>query len=224
MKPMFHALSGLLLLLPAAAAHAKPADESAGILEHLINNPSPGAMRVEGLREPPPVRSDSGVQGGKALIIAVPGLSKDVWSVPAKSPTTGTVEAGDELVFAVWARLVKSDGAKVADVPYAALQETSEPWTAVVKGGGFRWPGLEAVQLHRQDGKALRARRPYHIAASGHRKAQHRARAGLRSEHEPDGIGEIASGRCPPPKGHPASPAFIALGVFQSDVSRGNRK
>lgn len=136
MKPMFHALSGLLLLLPAAAAHAKPADESAGILEHLINNPSPGAMRVEGLREPPPVRSDSGVQGGKALIIAVPGLSKDVWSVPAKSPTTGTVEAGDELVFAVWARLVKSDGAKVADVPYAALQETSEPWTAVVKGGG----------------------------------------------------------------------------------------
>lgn len=165
MKPMFHALSGLLLLLPAAAAHAKPADESAGILEHLINNPSPGAMRVEGLREPPPVRSDSGVQGGKALIIAVPGLSKDVWSVPAKSPTTGTVEAGDELVFAVWARLVKSDGAKVADVPYAALQETSEPWTAVVKGGGSVGPDWK---LYSFTGKTAKHYAPGDLTISLH--------------------------------------------------------
>lgn len=116
--------------LPAAAQQS---DED--LLNRIISIPSPGAYRVDGLREKPKVRSDPKVQGGKALRVEVPGKGANAWAVSVSVPIKKPVKAGDKLVLALWARLEKGEnGATSTTLPSNAVQVSKAPYTAVFGG------------------------------------------------------------------------------------------
>ena len=84
-------LSGLLLA-PAAAQDL-----------NIINDP--GAPQVQGATGR--LRDDPAVQGGKALRIVVRSKGANPWDAAVQTAITQPVKAGDELLFAFWARLEK---------------------------------------------------------------------------------------------------------------------
>jgi hypothetical protein len=120
-------------LLPGAPGIAQTADED--IVSHIISLPVPSAYRVDGLRDKAPVRSDSKVQGGKALRVDVPRKGAHEWDVAVSVPINKPVKAGDPLVLAFWARLEHGEnGAASAVLPYNAIQLAHDPYTALFSG------------------------------------------------------------------------------------------
>lgn len=121
-------LSACLVAVPAAA-------QDDDIVNKIISVPVPSAYRVDGLREKPKVRSDSEVQGGKALRVEVPGKAANPWAIAVAVPIKKPVKAGDKLVLAFWARLEQGEnGATSTTLPYNAVQLASAPYTALFGG------------------------------------------------------------------------------------------
>lgn len=153
------------LLLAASATPAAAQDGAADdILSKLINVPAPSAYRVDGTRGV--VRSDAGVQGGKALRIKIAGKMDNAWAVAAANPVQKAVKAGDRIVIAFWARLAEGEGgATSATLPYTALQLASAPYTPV-----FSAPVTVASEwkLHEVKGKADRDYAPGDLNVSIH--------------------------------------------------------
>lgn len=113
-----------------AATPAKPSLE-----DMIINQPLPGALRIDGLPEKPKVRKDAAVQWGQALRVPVAGKAQNSWAVAAASSIVKPVKAGDELLLAFWARVEKGDnGGTTATLPYNAVQLASAPYTAIFSG------------------------------------------------------------------------------------------
>ena len=119
----------LATLLLAAAA---PDDD---IASKIISVPVPSAYRVDGQQGSPNIHSDPKVQGAKALRVSVPGKSAHDWDISVNVPITKPVKAGDALVLAFWGRLEKGEnGATTSVIPYNAVQQAKEPYTAVFSG------------------------------------------------------------------------------------------
>ena len=113
------ALAGLLLA-PAAAQDLT-----------IINDP--GAPQVQGATGR--LRDDPAVQGGKALRIVVRSKGANPWDAAVQTAITQPVKAGDELLFAFWARLEKGEGGATATtLPYNAVQQSAAPYTALFVG------------------------------------------------------------------------------------------
>lgn len=131
-----------------AQAGAPPTADD--ITSKIINRPPPTAFRVDGAKGV--IRKDAGVQGGKALRVAVPGKSDKAWTVSVVNPIDKPVRAGDRIVLAFWARLSKGEGgATSASLPYNAVQLAAAPYAPLFSGGvaiGPEW------KLHEVTGKA----------------------------------------------------------------------
>ena len=113
------ALAGLLLA-PAAAQDL-----------NIINDP--GAPQVPGATGR--LRDDPAVQGGKPLRIVVRSKGANPWDAAVQTAITQPVKAGDELLFAFWARLEKGEGGATATtLPYNAVQQSAAPYTALFVG------------------------------------------------------------------------------------------
>jgi hypothetical protein len=130
----------LLVLTPLTIAPAAAQQQSAedDILSRVISVPNPRVYRVDGTQNGArgQVRSDPGVQGGKALRVQVPGRSEQAWTTAVSVPINRAVHNGDNLVLAFWARLEEGDnGATSASLPYNAVQLSGAPYTAVFSGG-----------------------------------------------------------------------------------------
>jgi len=117
----------------AAGATSAWADDD--IAQKIINLPSPAQFRVDGTGAPSEVRSDSTVQGGKALRVHVPGKGVNEWDVSVAVPIVKPVKAGDKIVLAFWARLIEGEnGATTTVLPYNAVQMAGPPYTPLFGG------------------------------------------------------------------------------------------
>jgi hypothetical protein len=134
--------AGLLL----AAVPLAPAPAQDGL--NIINNPA--EPQVNGVR--PRLLDDPAVQGGKALRVPVRRRGKNPWDVAVQTTLIQPVKAGDQLLFAFWARLEQGEGgATTATLPSNAVQQATEPWDWLFGGPveiGPEW------KLHEIRGKA----------------------------------------------------------------------
>jgi hypothetical protein len=122
-----------LLLAPAAAQDL-----------NIINDP--GAPQVTGASGR--LRDDASVQGGKALRVVVRGKGANPWDVAVETPITKPVRAGDQLLFAFWARLEKGEGgATTATLPYNAVQVSAAPYTTLFTGPAEIGPEWKMVEV-----------------------------------------------------------------------------
>ena len=111
---------------------------------NIINEPA--APQVQGA--PGRLRDDPGVQGGKALRIAVRRKGANPWDVSVQSPIIQPVKAGDDLLFAFWARLEKGEaGAATATLPYNAVQLSAAPYTTLFSGAVEIGPDWELHEV-----------------------------------------------------------------------------
>ena len=99
--------------------------------------------------------NDPAVQGGKALRIQVRRRGANPWDVAVESALVEPVAAGDQILFAFWARLDKgTDGAATTTLPYNGVQLSAAPYTALFANPveiGPEW------KLHEVRGRADRA-------------------------------------------------------------------
>lgn len=107
-----------LLLAPVAAQDL-----------NIINDPS--APQVNGASGR--LRDDAAVQGGKALRVAVRGKGANPWDVAVETALTKPVKAGDQILFAFWARLEKGEGGATT-LPFNGVQLSSAPYTTLFAG------------------------------------------------------------------------------------------
>jgi hypothetical protein len=127
------ALAGLLLA-PASAEDAL----------NIINDP--GAPQVVGASGR--LRDDPGVQGGKALRVVVRGKGANPWDVAVETAITKPVKAGDQLLFAFWARLEKGEGgATTTTLPFNGAQLSAAPYTTVFAGPGEIGPEWKMIEV-----------------------------------------------------------------------------
>ena len=139
-RPIAYAL---FALAPLAAAAAQD-----DIASKIVNDP--GAPQVNGAKAK--LVDDAAVQGGKALRVTVARKGKNVWDSAVESALAKPVKAGDTLIIAFQARLVKGEGgATTGPIPYTAIQLKSEPYTGVVSGNLTVGPDWE---FHKIEGKA----------------------------------------------------------------------
>ena len=116
-------LGAFVLALSLAVVPIATAAAQDGLV--IINDPS--APQVNGTR--PRLLDDPAVQGGKALRVPVRRKGKNTWDVSVQTTLIQPVKAGDQLLFAFWARLEEGEGgATTATLPTNAVQQSTEPW------------------------------------------------------------------------------------------------
>jgi hypothetical protein len=144
-----------LLLAPATAQDL-----------NIINDP--GAPQVNGASGR--LRDDAEVQGGKALRVVVRGKGANPWDVAVETAITKPVKAGDQLLFAFWARLEKGEGgATAAMLPYNAIQVSAAPYTTLFTGSaeiGPEWKLLEVRGKADADHAAGTLKATIHLATA----------------------------------------------------------
>jgi hypothetical protein len=122
-----------LLLTPVAAQDL-----------NIINDP--GAPAVSGASGR--LRDDANVQGGKALRVIVRGKGANPWDATVETSITKPVKAGDQLLFAFWARLEKGEGgAATATLPYSGVQVSAAPYTTLFSGPAEIGPEWKMVEV-----------------------------------------------------------------------------
>ena len=122
-----------LLLTPVAAQDL-----------NIINDP--GAPAVNGASGR--LRDDVNVQGGKALRVIVRSKGANPWDATVETALTKPVKAGDQLLFAFWARLEKGEGgATTATLPYSGVQVTAAPYTTLFSGPAEIGPEWKMVEV-----------------------------------------------------------------------------
>ena len=133
---------------------------------NIINDP--GAPAVNGASGR--LRDDANVQGGKALRVVVRSKGANPWDVAVETPITKPVKAGDQILFAFWARLEKGEGgAATTTLPYNAVQQTAAPYTALFTGPaeiGPEWKLLEVRGKADADHAAGTLNATIHLAAA----------------------------------------------------------
>ena len=154
-----HAIAASLLLAAIPLAPASAQDDL-----NIINDP--GSPQVMGVT--PRLQDDPGVQGGKALRIAVRRKGANPWDVAVQTAIGEPVKAGDSLLFAFWARLEKGEnGATAATLPYNAVQLSAAPHTALFVGPveiGPEWKLHEVKGRAEQDHAAGSLNATIHLA------------------------------------------------------------
>ncbi len=117
-----------LVAVVAAPSIAQSADDFAA---KVINAPLPASLSVFGLPTPPPVVRVKGVDGGKALRVAIPAADKDPWKISLSSPSMQPVQKGDRLVLAFHARATGIAPGTRAKIANASIQLARAPYTGL---------------------------------------------------------------------------------------------
>jgi hypothetical protein len=135
MKGFALAAACLLAIAPVGAASAQ---DYAG---RAINDPSPTSLGLYGAQST--IVDDNGVPGGKAFRVTVAGKGANNWDAAVLTGIKQPVKAGDELVFAFWAKLVSAEnGATTLTLPWNNVSLSSAPWTGLFGGAvtiGTAW-------------------------------------------------------------------------------------
>ena len=135
MKGFALAAACLLAIAPVTSATAQDYSKSA------INDPSPTALGLYGAQST--IVDDNGVPGGKAFRVTVAGKGANNWDAAVLTGIKQPVKAGDELVFAFWAKLVSAEnGATTLTLPWNNVSLSSAPWTGLFGGAvtiGTTW-------------------------------------------------------------------------------------
>lgn len=127
-----------LAAVPAALASAPLAQEPV-----MLNNPNPASFQVYGLQPVPKTIADDGVEGGRALPIAVTG-NGNVWATGVNVPIIKPIKAGDKITIYFWAKL---QGAGTASIASAQLQLASAPYTRIFGEGVTITPQWKLYQV-----------------------------------------------------------------------------
>lgn len=118
-----------LLLLAATPAAA----QDATMAERLRNDPRVQAHMPYGQPIAPEVRSDKGVQFGKALRFRLGG-SANFAGIGMVSPLLKPVKKGERIVVAFWARAVSTEGGAPGKIGRVQLEATPVIRTIFEKG------------------------------------------------------------------------------------------
>jgi hypothetical protein len=146
---MYRIAACLLAIAPATAAVAQ-----SDLASRIINDP--GSPQVTGVKGR--LVDDTGVQGGKALRVAVLKKGKNNWDSVVESAITKPVKAGDRLVIMFESRLEKGEGnATTATIPYVAVQEAAAPYSGVISGQMTLSPQWKMNQIEGRSAKAYPA-------------------------------------------------------------------
>lgn len=133
---------------------------------NIINDP--GAPAVNGASGR--LRDDANVQGGKALRVVVRGKGANPWDVAVETPITKPVKAGDQLLFAFWARLDKGEGgATTTTLPFNGVQVSAAPYTTLFTGPaeiGAEWKMVEVRGKADADHAAGTLKASIHLATA----------------------------------------------------------
>ena len=113
----------VLCLSVLAVAPATAAQDAASIAERLANDPRVEALRPYGQPIPPQVRTDKGVQFGKALRVRLKG-SKEFWRIGVITPLTKPVKKGDTIVIAFWAKASGTENGAPGRIGRVQLEAT----------------------------------------------------------------------------------------------------
>jgi hypothetical protein len=141
-------LRAFVLALALAAIPVSPAAAQDDLV--IINDPS--APQVNGAR--PRLIDDPAVQGGKALRVPVRRKGKNTWDVSVQTTLIQPVKAGDELLFAFWARLEEGEsGATTATLPSNQIQQSTEPWDWVFGNPVEIGPEWKLLEIRGKAGK-----------------------------------------------------------------------
>ena len=149
------AIAASMVLVAVAPAPAIAQDLN------IINDPA--QPRVVGASAK--MRDDPAVQGGTAMRVTVKAKGANPWDVSVQTTVDKPVKAGDELLFAFWARLEKSADGESVTLPSGGVQMSSEPYTSLFSAPvtiGPEW------KLHEVTGKADRDRAAGTLQATIH--------------------------------------------------------
>ncbi|MBX3565495.1 MAG: hypothetical protein KF730_13075 [Sphingomonas sp.] len=127
-----------LAAVPVALASAPLAQEPV-----MLNNPNPASFQVYGLQPVPKTIADDGVEGGRALPIAVTG-NGNVWAIGVNVPIIKPIKAGDKITIYFWAKL---QGTGTASIASAQLQLASAPYTRIFGEGVTITPQWKLYQV-----------------------------------------------------------------------------
>jgi|UniRef100_UPI0035C96001 hypothetical protein len=112
-------LPALLAATPTGvAAQAAPS-----MADRLRNDPRVEALRPYGLNLPPVIRTDKGVQFGKAMRFALSG-HPDFWRIGVTTPLLKPVKQGDRIVIAFWARAEQTENGAPGKIGRVQLEAT----------------------------------------------------------------------------------------------------
>jgi hypothetical protein len=112
-----------LLAASCLALLAAPAAAQDAMADRLVNDPRVEALQPYGQPIPPVVRSDKGVQFGKALRVRLKG-DKDFGRIGVITPLVKPVNQGDRIVIAFWARAVETEDGAPGKIGRVQLEAT----------------------------------------------------------------------------------------------------
>ena len=116
-------LAALCLPVLAPAPLRAAVQDADSVSQRLLNDPRVDALQPYGQPIPPSVRSDKGVQFGKALRVRLGG-STDFWRIGVVSPLLKPVKKGDAIVIAFWARAVETANGAPGRIGRVQLEAT----------------------------------------------------------------------------------------------------
>jgi hypothetical protein len=102
--------------------------------------------------------------------VVVRGKGANPWDVAVETPITKPVKAGDQLLFAFWARLEKGEGgATTTTLPYNGVQVSAAPYTTLFTGPaeiGSEWKMVEVRGKADADHPAGTLKASIHLATA----------------------------------------------------------
>ncbi|MBO9499195.1 MAG: hypothetical protein J7483_07040 [Novosphingobium sp.] len=158
LRSLFAAFA-LLAVAPAATAQ-----DGQGASDRIINDPRVPSLTAYGLNLPPQIRSDKGVQFGKAMRIQLEG-HPDFWRIGVITPTLKPVRKGDRIVIAFWARAAETEGGAPGVIRRAQL-EANSPIRAIFEKAfeiGPEWKMYQFAGLADQDYPAGKLNAALHL-------------------------------------------------------------
>ncbi len=123
--------TGLWAIAAAVIATPLAAQSADDFAAKVINAPLPASLQVFGLPSPAAVVRVKGVDGGKALRVAIPGPDKDPWKISLSSATNQPVRKGDRLVLAFYAKASGMAPGTKARIANASIQLAKAPYTGL---------------------------------------------------------------------------------------------
>jgi hypothetical protein len=91
--------------------------------DRLVNDPPVEARNPHGLRLPPTVRADQGVQFGKALRVPLKGRA-DFWRIGVTAPVLKAIRKGDQINGAFWAHAEDTGNGAPGEIGRVRLEAT----------------------------------------------------------------------------------------------------
>lgn len=153
------------LAIATIAAAPVAGQDGAAVADRVVNDPRPQALNVYGLRLPPAIRADKGVQFGRAVRVPVTRASAATGEIGAVSPVLKPIKAGDRVVIAFWARAHATENGAPGKVAGAMLERSTPPHQRVFEQPVDIGPDWK---MHTVSGRADRDYTPGELNATLH--------------------------------------------------------